>query len=229
MRSQLHTDKGKKGFTIVELVVAILVFSGFVTVLMYLYSRSNDSFKITLWKQQRTAESEIFWSFMRKHLEEATNELDLADPFVDNPDVVVTIRPLKFHPTPNSVSDGNIMAWNCSKIDFKFSPSPSHSVDQKNYFLKKNSRVLDLRSSAKSIAKIQDVTEVDIKATSVMKTADFDETFITGPNPDAVGTVVEISITMQPPKGFMAQDLKIVQSHKFRANVGSVNDSNPSY
>ncbi len=229
MRSQLYTDKGNKGFTIVELVITILVFSGFVTVLMYLYSRSNDSFKITLWKQQRTAESEIFWSFMRKHLEEATNELNLADPFVENPDVNVKIKPIKFHPTPNSVYNGNIMAWNCSKIDFKFSPKPSHSVVHKNYFLKKNSRVLDLQSSSKSLAKIQDVTEVDIKATSVMKTHDFDETFVTGPNPDAVGTVVEISITMQPPKGYMGENLKIVQSHKFRANVGSETNSSPSY
>lgn len=61
-----------------EALVAIVILSGFILTLMFMYRRSTETFKITVWKQERTAQAEIFWSFMRKHLEEATNFLDLT-------------------------------------------------------------------------------------------------------------------------------------------------------
>lgn len=211
-------------------MVAITVFASFVTILMYLYSRSNDSFKITLWKQQRTAESERFWTHMRKHLEEATNELNIPDPFVANPDVEVNIKPLKFHANPSSVSGGNIMAWNCSKVDFNFIPKPSHSVSHSIYFLEKNGRTVSLKSGGKTISKVEDVDNVEIKVTSIKKlSGTFEEVHDLGPDVDAVASIVEMSMTLTPPQGFMAQDLRITQNHKFRANVGATNDSAPSY
>lgn len=229
MKLRLFNERRSHGFTIVELLVAITVFAAFIMVLMFLYSRSSDSFKITLWKQQRTAESELFWSHMRKHLEEATNELSLSDPFNLNPDIVVTPKPLKFHPDPNTVT-GNIMAWNCSKVNFQFSPTINHTVDEKIFFLERNDRTISLKSDGKTISKVQDVDKIEIVLTSINKMPDtFEEFQAPGPNVDAVATVVEISLTLTPPEGYMAQGLRIVQNHKFRANVGAAPDSAPSY
>ena len=229
MRLRLYIRGEKAGFTIVELVIAILVFSIFVGILMYLYSRSNDSFKITFWKQQRTAQSEIFWAHMRKHLEEATNQL-VPEQFVDNPDVNINIKPLKFHDDPTSVNDGNIMAWNCSKVNFNFSPSPNHNAVHSIYLLEKKGGTIRLKNSGKEVSKIEDVESIEIKVISIKKdSVNFEEVFSGGPDPDAVASVVEISLTLSPPKGYLAEDLKIVQNHKFRANVGATVDSAPSY
>ncbi len=222
-------NKKNAGFTITEIIISIAVLSLLFLVIMYLYGRSSDSFKITLWKQQRTAQSEIFWTHMRKHLEEATNELNLPDPFDANPDINVVPRPLKFNPTAATLENGIILAWRSSKINFKFEPSPNHSITENTFFLLKKGRTVELKSGSDSISKIEDVEVIDVKATSVLKTSENDETFVNGANPDALGTVIEISITLSPPKGYLAEDLKLPQSHKFRLTVGSAEDSSPSY
>ena len=166
---------------------------------------------------------------MRKHLEEATNDITLPNPFVENPEIQTDIKPLKFHSAPNSVKEGNIMAWNCSQVEFVFTPSPNHKVTSSNFFLKKSASTIELFSGGKSFSKLEDVSDIKINVTSIVKNAEFEEIFAPGPNPNAVATVVEMNITMSPPKGYLAENLKIGQSHKFRANVGSSNDSSPSY
>jgi prepilin-type N-terminal cleavage/methylation domain-containing protein len=220
-------DKKCAGFTIVEVIIAILVFALFAGILMYLYSRSSDSFKITTWKQKRTAESEIFWAFLRKHLEEATNELEV-EPFVHNPDIMVNIKPCKFHPNPD-VASGNILVWNCSKVNFNFVPSPNHTVDHSILKLVRSNNKLELKNGAKAIAKIQDVDSVSLKVTSIKKQPDNQEILIDGPDPDGVGAVIEISLVLTPPEGYLAKNLKIVQNHKFRINVAAISDTAPNY
>lgn len=227
MKYRLPIKHCSKGFTIVEVVVSIMVFSAFLSVLMYLYSRSNESFKITLWKQQRTAQAEIFWSFMRKHLEEATNELKI-DQFSSNPNISFDLRPLKFHPNPTSVANGNILAWNSSKVHFVFVPTPNHKIDQKFFFLCKDKKRLELRSG-RVISKIDDVSSVNFNITSVKKGGGNEEFLDPGADPSSVGTILEISIILSPPDGYMAKDLKIPQNHKFRLNVGSMPDPSPAY
>lgn len=220
-------NKKKNGFTIVEVIIAILVFSMFAGILMYLYNRSSDSFKITSWKQQRTKQSEIFWAFLRKHLEEATNELQVEQ-FAHNPDISMDPKSLKFHPNPTG-ANGNILVWNCSKVDFKFAPSPNHTVEHKIFSLVRTERKVELKDGAKKIAELDDVESVSLKVTSIKKLPDNQEVLVNGPDANAVGAVVEISFVLTPPKGYMAQNLKIVQNHKFRINVAAISDTAPSY
>ncbi|GAB4267057.1 MAG: hypothetical protein Kow0029_01280 [Candidatus Rifleibacteriota bacterium] len=227
MKSRLQSKKKTNGFTIVEVVISILIFSAFTGILMYLYARSNDTFKITVWKQERTAQSEIFWAMMRKHLEEATNEI-VVEKFVENPDITYLPKSLKFHPDPNSVDKGNILAWNCSKAEFDFSPSHNHKVTHTTLFLKKDKKNLHLTAD-RNLATLKDVDSIEFKVNAVKKAPDNEEFIADGPDPDSVGTILEISLVLSPPEGYMAKDLKIPQSHKFRLNVGAISDTSPDY
>lgn len=230
MKLRLYIKGKQNGFTIVEVIIAVVVLSIFSSIIIYLYIRSNDSFKLTSWKQQRTAQSEIFWTYMRKHLEEATNQLD-PEAYVKNPEVTIITKPLKFHPNPASVEDGNIMAWNCSKVNFDFSSDPPcHTALHAIFLLEKKGRTIRLKSDDKEVCKIEDVENIDIKVSSIEKDTTTNEEYLSDkPNPDAVASVIEISLTLSPPKGYLAEDLKLIQNHKFRANVGAAEDFAPSY
>ncbi len=199
---------------------------------MFLYRRSAETFKITVWKQERTAQAEIFWSHMRKHLEEATNYLDLASQAGNsNPVIPDDPRPFKFHPTPSTAADGNILAWNVSTTSFEFSPPYAHTSLHVCYFLVKNKKRLELRSSAtaKAIAVIDDVESIAFTVSSVIRNSDNEDTIEAGINAGAIGTMFELSLTLAPPKGYIGSELKIPQNHKFRINVAPHPDSAPSY
>ncbi len=220
------------GFTLVEIIVTILILSGFVLTLMFLYRRSADTFKITVWKQERTAQAEIFWAFIRKHLEEATNYLDLASQAGNsNPVIPDDPRPFKFHPNPSGAADGNILAWNVSTAKFDFSPPYAHNSQHVNYFLVKNDKRLELRSSAtgKPLAVIDDVDSIAFTISSVTRNATNEDTITPGVVAGAIGTMFEVSLTLKPPASYIAADIKIPQNHKFRINVAPHSDSAPSY
>jgi len=225
-------NSSRQGFTIAETLVAIMIFSGFIFTMMSLYRRSTDSFKITVWKQERTAQSEIFWAFMRKHLEEATNYLDLAGQAGQaNPVIPEDPRPFKFHPNPSAAADGNIAAWNVSTTKFDFSSSHAHASQHTNYFLVKNKKRLELKSSAtaKPIAALDDVEEISFTISSIVKNATNEDSIIAGIDPNAIGTLVELALTLKPPADYLASDIKMPQNHKFRVNVAPHSDSAPAY
>lgn len=232
MKSGYLNRHKNRGFTIIEVVVSILILSSFIGTLMYLYSRSTESFKLTVWKQERTAQASMFWTFMRKHLEEATNNLDItsqvgnANPvFPENP------CPLKFHPNPNSVAKGNILAWNVSRVEFADAPPYAHSSVNVTFYLEKAGRRLLLKSSdsLKNIATLDDVEDIKFNLSSVIRTANNEDQIKPGIDVDAVGAFIELSLTLSPPRGNLATDMKIPQNHKFRLNVGLYSDANPSY
>lgn len=224
----MPAENKQRAFTIIEVVIAMMVLSIFITIIMYLYSRSSDSFKITLWKQERTAQAEIFWAHMRKHLEEATNDLSVAVG-TPNPSIIALPCPLKFHPDPNVLANGNIMAWNVSKTNFEFSPPYAHSSISEKFFLTKNGRQVILRSSSKKIAQLDDVDKVRINVASVIKNTTNDEEIVPALVPTAVGCLVELAVTLTPPPSYRMQELIIPQNHKFRLNVPPHADSAPSY
>jgi hypothetical protein len=205
-----------------------VVLSAFVLLLMSLYTHSSDSFKITLWKQERAAQSEIFWAYMRKHLEEATNEL-VVEAAVENPEITINLKPFKFHPNANAVGTGNVAAWNCSTVKFNFVPAPNHTVEHRTCILFKKKNVLELRANGKIVAKLEDISAISFKVTSIKKLTGNEESLEAGFDPDAVGTIIEISLTLSPPENYMAKDLKIAQNHKFRMNVGATSDPSPAY
>lgn len=222
--------KTEIGFTLIEVVISILVMSLFIGVIMYLYSRSSETFKITLWKQERTAQANLFWSHMRKHLEEATNEIS---PATGSPNPVLTVNPcpLKFHPDPNSVADGgNLLAWNVTKTNFDFAPPFAHTSSSQKFYLSKEKHKLLLRSNGQTISSLDDVSRVEMIVVSVIKNPiNNTEEIVPALDPNAVGTLVEFSVTLAPPVGYMASDLRIPQNHKFRLNVAPHSDSSPSY
>ncbi|HNS08473.1 MAG TPA: hypothetical protein PKN29_02175 [Candidatus Ozemobacteraceae bacterium] len=224
--------KHKAAYTMVEALVAIVILSGFVLTMMFLYRRSTETFKITVWKQERTAQAEIFWSFMRKHIEEATNFLDLTSEVgKENPVIPFVPRPFKFHPTPGSAADGNILAWNVSNTKFDFSSTHAHSSQHTNFFLVKRKKRIELVSSAstKPLAALDDVEDIAFTVSSIVKDANKEEIITPGADPNAVGTMFEISLTLKPPQSYMASDIKIPHNHKFRVNVPPHSDSAPSY
>lgn len=232
MKSEYQTKTLPYGFTIIEVVVSILILSVFLTTLMFLYSRSTDTFKITVWKQERTAQAQLFWTFMRKHLEEATNYLDISGQAgIPNPVIPEMPRPFKFHPTPDTAPDGNILAWNVSKVKFDFAPPFAHNSKHTNYFLVKKDKKLMLNSSdsAKTIASLDDVDTIAFTISSITKNATNEDQIVPNVAPAAIGTLFEVSLTLSPPDGYMAADLKIPQNHKFRINVAPNSDSAPSY
>jgi len=225
----LPAEKRKQAFTIIEVVMAMMVLSVFITVIMHLYSRSSDSFKITLWKQERTAQAEIFWAQMRKHLEEATNNINIPTG-TPNPNITSVPRPLKFHPNPDAAPDGgNLLAWNVSRTNFAFSHPYAHSSTSDFFFLTKSGRRLILRSSSRQIAQLDDVEKVRINVASVIKNSFNEEEIVPALNPAAVGCLVELSATLTPPPTQRIQGLIIPQNHKFRLNVPPHQDSSPSY
>ena len=216
----------------VEALVAIILLSGFVLTLMFMYRRSTETFKITVWKQERTAQAEIFWSFMRKHLEEATNFLDLTGEVgKENPVIPLVLRPFKFHPTPGGAPDGNILAWNVSNTKFAFSPPYAHSSQHTNFFLVKRKKRIELVSSASAgpVAALDDVEDIAFTISSILKDSNREENITPGADPNAVGTMFEVSLTLRPPRGYLASDIKIPHNHKFRINVPPHSDPDPSY
>lgn len=209
------------GFTIVELLIAVTVFSVFIVSLLLLFKQSGDSFKITSWKQQKTAESQIFWTHLKQNIEEATNKLSVL-PGIVEPEVKSEVRDMNVNSNASTITSGDILDWNVSHISFDF-VSSNHSFSNKIFTLKKDTNALYLEDGVKRIAKITDVDSVTINITSVVIDATTKEQILVeGENAGAFGSIIAISIIQKPPSGYMAKDLKLVQNHKFRINVKAV-------
>jgi len=191
LKFRLHN---KRAFTIIEIVVSILVFSGFVLAVMFLYRRSSDSFKITAWKQERAAQADLFWAHARKALEEATDRLEFT-PGMTNPPLLKQPRPIKIHPTPGAAPDGNILAWNVSKTTYDMAAS-NHTSAHAVFSMAKQKRRLIINGGSGRAPVLDDVVAIDFIVSSVMKTPNNTEDITAGINSDAVGTLLEISLTL---------------------------------
>ena len=196
-----------------------------------MYRRSTETFKITVWKQERTAQAEIFWAFMRKHLEEATNFLDLTSEVgKDNPVIPFIPRPFKFHrhqtAPPMAIFSPGTFQTQSSPFPAIRTLKPAHQ-----FFLVKRKKRIELVSSAsaKPLAAIDDVEDIAFTISSILKDGNKEEITNPGADPNAVGTMFEISLTIKPPQGYIASEIKIPHNHKFRVNVPPHSDSAPSY
>ncbi|HAE40635.1 MAG TPA: hypothetical protein DCG57_18675 [Candidatus Riflebacteria bacterium] len=218
--------QSRRAFTIIEIVVSIVVMSGFVGAVMYLYSRSSDSFKITAWKQERTAQADLFWAHVRKALEEATNKLEFA-PGMLNPTLNEEPRPLKFHPDPSAAPDGNIMAWHVSKTTIDMMAG-NHATVHNTFALTREKRRITLVGLARPVF-LDDVVRIEFVVSSVTRLTNNAEETVAGVVPTAVGTMLEISLTLAPPPGYIAGDLRVPMNHKFRLNVAPFSDTAPTY
>jgi len=223
-------NKASSGFTLVELIISILIFSSFLGVLMLLFGKSSDSFKITSWKQQKTAQAQIFWTVLKKNIEEATDILTVQTG-VDNPQIATSPRPLLVNTNASTCIIGNILAWGNTNVSFDYTSGNFYHGTSTNFFLlKKNKNRLYLEQGGKKLTEVTDVDTVKIKITSVIIDSSTKEEHLQeGEVNSAVAAIIGISITLRPPKGYMSQSLKLVQNHKFRINIKAKSVANPNY
>ncbi len=207
---------------------------------MYLYQRSNAAFSITLWKQERTTQAERFWTHFRKNIEEASDLLVIADDQMGLPHPHVTKSkemPIKIHTSAGSLGEkdnANLLAWNVSILDIDFD-NGKHSSKSETFQLIKEGRKVSLKGSkAKAIAELDDVVAIAFNVKSIVKADDtsyetiVSDTAVSG-SAKIVGTLLEISLTMAPPKLSIGENNKLPQNHKFRLNVAADMSTDPSY
>lgn len=225
----------KNGFTLVEISISVLVLSLLLGIIIFLYQRSNAAFSITVWKQERTAQAERFWTHFRKHAEEATDELVIPDSEMGKPHPKiekVSNRPILINPMPNVAEKSNLLAWNVSQLKFDFSATMAHSQETSQYYLEKNKKRVALfcKGKEKPIAEIDDVIEISFSMKSLVKADNVSyETEVDGIAPNAIGTLLEISMILAPPKTGLAKDLRIPYNHKFKLNVAAEESTSPMY
>jgi prepilin-type N-terminal cleavage/methylation domain-containing protein len=230
----------KKGFTLTEIIISTLVLSIIAIVVMYLFQRSNAAFSITVWKQERAAQAETFWSHFRKHIEEASDLLEIPDSQMGKPHPEVKkieSRPILVHTSPNTVQGKeNILAWNVSHLDFDFSSAGAHSSSSTIYYLVKDDKKVYLIEGrgTKPIAELDDVTDINFDTRSLKYTSERSYTTIVGkdesvPIEEVAGTLLEITLTITPPKNYIGEGNRIPHSNKFKLNVASKKTNNVSY
>ena len=218
----------KKGFTVVEVMISTLVLSILIGGIMFLFQRSNSAFSITLWKQERTKQAEIFWTHLRKHLEEASDLLEIPNDQLGKPHPEVkkkASKPILVHSSPNTVDNDKILGWNVSHLEFDFESGISHKSQSVSYFLVKDGRKISLTSGRgdKPIAVIDDIQEINFVAKPLVKVEERSYTSLSNSDTvspdDMVGTLLEISLIMTPPEHYVGEGNRIPHNHKFKLNV----------
>ncbi|MBR4329604.1 MAG: type II secretion system protein [Candidatus Riflebacteria bacterium] len=218
----------KKGFTVVEVMISTLVLSILIGGIMFLFQRSNSAFSITLWKQERTKQAEVFWTHFRKYIEEASDLLEIPDDQLGKPHPEVKkkeAKPILVHSSPNLESKGKILGWNVSHLEFDFSNTGAHSSKSECYFLVKDGRKISLTGSrsSKPIAVLDDIQDINFVAKPLVKLEERSYTSLGNSDnllpDDMVGTLLEISLTMTPPEHYVGEGNRIPHNHKFKLNV----------
>lgn len=230
----------KRAFTLVEIAIAAIVLSILMGGCMFLYQRSNAAFSITLWKQERTAQAERFWTHFRKNIEEASDLLEIPDDQMGlpHPHVQKTKEmPILVHTSAGSLKENdnaNLLAWNVSILDIDFD-NGKHSSKSEIFQLVKEGRKVSLKGSkSKPVAELDDVVAIAFDIKTIVKADDtsyetiVSNTVATG-TAKIVGTLLEISLTMAPPKTSISEQNKIPQNHKFRLNVAADMSADPKY
>ena len=222
------------GFTIVEILIATAIMGMFLASIMYLYQRNTSSFKITVWKQDRTRESQVFWAFLKKNIEEATHKLWFPPSSLNaNPKIASAPAPLLFRSGIIKNVNSKILSWNVSMLNFDFTSGKfAHSDKNTNFYVELKDKKLSLKEAqGKKIAEIKDVESVEVKVESIVRSTQNNEyesetQLVAGANPSAQGTLVHIAILLKPPDNYIGNVI-IPQNHKFKLNVGSEQKTGP--
>ena len=226
----------KKGFTLVEIIIAGAIASLLIGGVMFLYQRSSATFSITLWKQERAKQAEIFWTHFRKYIEEATDLLDIPDTEQGKLFPKIEIKekkPILVHITPNEIEGReNILCWNVSDLNID-SETRTHSSKSDIYYLIKDKRkvILVCEKQKKSIAELDDVEEINfvLKPITVNGRSYSDVSLGPSTGSEVTGTLLEISLTLSPPEKYIGNENRIPQNHKFKLNVASEKTTNVNY
>lgn len=222
--------------TLVEMVVATLVMAVFVLSVAYLYQWMSHSFRSTSWKQDRTRESEEFWNFLRRNLEEAAN---IHQEDSGTGDMAIDPRPLHARTLPvipeDGSADGDLMAWVRARMNpatrtNEYALGCQVRVQKRQVFLKIKTLGMGPIPPGETIpdrALLNDVSGFIIQLTPIRQdpnTGDYADTGGTGVGA-IVGTQVEISVLFEPGASSGMSHLRLVQNHKFRLAVDHVVES----
>ncbi|MFZ2955491.1 MAG: hypothetical protein WA705_01145 [Candidatus Ozemobacteraceae bacterium] len=233
MKSDFPVIKTRaSGFTLVEMAVGAFVLGLLVLVSTMLFRQSVTSFRMTSWKQERLQEVQLFWNYLRKNLEEASDAIDIGG------DVNISPRPLLHRSVPSTAGalDGPVLRWMRSRMGA--SGIPEYRVECQ-VLLKSRSISLQISPSpgftppAEELIPLPkrlltDVTGFVIQTTAIRLDPVRGEYLGSGGAP-IVGSLVEISIRFSPsPDSGLPNQLEITQNHKFKLTVDATPLANPA-
>ena len=224
----------RRAFTLVELLVAIFVFSLLMTGVVYLYQYLMFSYRATTWKQERLRESGEFWNHLRRHLEEAANiHIDGGG----GVGLITALRPVHLRSVPvvptNGTTDGDVLCWVRARMNPSNLTSSEYEIACRMWL---TGRTVSLSTKALSgiippgeavpgREFLHDVSGLVIQATGVRWDQSTGEYLgSVGPG-SSIGTQLEISIIFEPSKDIGNSSLRITQNHKFKVNVDFVVES----
>jgi len=210
----------------VEMIIAAFIFGLLMVSMIAVYRYSMDSFRITTWKQERLGQAEVFWNFMRKNLEEASNKIDIGG------DLTIDERPLLYRSVSGPGSNGPVMRWMRSRMG----PSglPDYRIESQIIFA--DGRILahsvptpgnvappdELVPVPKEM--LSDVRVFSVTATPIQLDPVRGEFLNPGPGGHpVVGSLVEVSLRFGPrPDSGMPVNIEVTQNHKFKLAVNSL-------
>lgn len=228
MTARLRT----RGFTMVEMAIGAIIFGLLMVSLLAVYRYSIESYRITTWKQERLQQAELFWNFMRKNLEEASDKIDIAG------DLTVDPRPLLYRSVIGTGANGPILRWMRSRMG----PSgiPDYRIESQVLF--RDGKVLvqsaptpgnvappdELVPTPKEM--LSDVRVFSITTTPIRLDPVRGQYLDSGGGAHPiVGSLAEISIRFgPPPDSGMPTALEVTQNHKFKLAVHSQNLAGPA-
>ncbi len=228
-----HIDKEenilvkRRGLTLTEILVVCFVLGIFSVGLFSLYRSNTNTFSATLWKQERAKQLEMFWAQLRKGLEEASDRIDLSGEMGSvSPKLNKrTSAPLRYRGNTKSVTTGEILSWNSTKLKLDFEPPFLHETKDISFEVQKKGTKLEMvempdRQSSRVLTTLNDVEDVEFKVSMVVLDDKGEERLSEVGGAEAVGTFIEIFITLAPPpNAFRGEAVKLTQSQKFRLNV----------
>jgi|GEM_PF-1024234 len=223
----------RSAMTLVEILIAALLLSGFLGTIIYIQRFAMNSYRVTSWKQEKTRQIESFWNQLRKPIEEASDALSRNPPAGSDWEVVRTPRPLRYR-SRSAGNDGVVMVWRADHLT-----SSGDLEYSREYKLELKSRRLELAGvqfgTDQKRMLVEGVDEIRVRSTSIRQSqnpAVPDEKFEeyldasgAGLTDPIVGSIVEIAIIVSPDRGSGIPDQKIVQNAKFKIPVESREDS----
>ncbi|HNW35249.1 MAG TPA: hypothetical protein PKM25_09985 [Candidatus Ozemobacteraceae bacterium] len=222
----------RSAMTLVEILIAALLLSGFLGTIIYIQRFTMNSYRITSWKQEKTRQIETFWNQFRKPIEEVSDALSRNPPAGSDWEVIRTPRPLRYR-SRSAGNEGVVMVWRADHLT-----SSGDLEYSREYKLELKSRRLEMTGvqfgTDQTRLLVEGVDEVRVRSTSIRQAqnpAVPDERFEEYLDPSGagsadpiVGSVVELSITVSPDRGSGIPNQRIVQNAKFKIPVESRED-----
>ncbi|HOT27270.1 MAG TPA: prepilin-type N-terminal cleavage/methylation domain-containing protein [Candidatus Ozemobacteraceae bacterium] len=221
----------RAGITFIELIVTIFIVGLFSGGLYFVYRNSMNAYQAASWRQERTRQTELFWTALRKAIEEATDTL-IRDG--TGPEWVVRAdpRPLRWKPA-TSPANTPVLEWKTDHL------SPTGDLEYRlAYQVRLVDRSLRMSASVESGSPppgfqamsdrvmVDDVASFDAKAAliRVHPGDEFREYIDTGtgnPSDPVAGSILELFVVLAPPPGTSFPAGRLPLNGKFKLSIGT--------